>query len=69
MLSNEALLIALRSEIHFETDQKAAAVNQTTGRHRLVHRYPMFGNIFLSRLYGILVLRHDNHIYRDIAEG
>jgi hypothetical protein len=68
-MSNEELLIALRMKINFKTDQKAAAVHQTTGRHRLVHRYPVFGELFLSRMYGILLLRRDKNIYIDIAEG
>jgi hypothetical protein len=45
MLSNEELLIALRRQINFERDQKAAAIDQTTGRDRLVERDRVFGHL------------------------
>jgi hypothetical protein len=44
MLSNEELLIALRRQINFDRNQKAAAIDQTTGRNRL------FGHLCCSFL-------------------
>jgi hypothetical protein len=36
MLSNEEILIVLRRKINSDRDQKAAAMDQTTGRDRLL---------------------------------
>jgi hypothetical protein len=40
LVVEEELLTVLRREIHFARDQKAVAINQTTGFHRLFgHHY------------------------------
>jgi hypothetical protein len=48
MLVNKQLSIALRRPVNLDRDQKVAAIDQTTGRERLVDRDQMFGQPWLS---------------------
>ena len=46
MLSNENLLIVLRRQINFDSDQKAVTISQKIGRDRLVDRDQLFGHLW-----------------------
>ena len=46
MLSNEELLIILRQQINYEKDQKAAAIDQTTGCKQLVYHNQLLGHLW-----------------------
>jgi len=47
MLVNKELLIVLRQQLNFDRDQRVAAIDDTTGHKRLVHRDQMFGQPWL----------------------
>jgi hypothetical protein len=45
---NKELLIVLKQQVNFEGDQKVAAIDQTTGRERMVDRDQMLGHFWLT---------------------
>lgn len=72
MLSNEELLIILKQQINFDRDQKAAAIDQTTGHEQLVDHNQLLGHLWYNifeTCYLPMSLHHSINLYKLYPPG